>query len=714
MSGVASVPTRSTPAQPAPGTAGRVRADIQGLRAVAVSLVLLYHLWPLRLTGGYVGVDVFFVISGFLITAHLLAAPPAGLRDLLVFWSRRVRRLLPASLLVLACTAAATWAFAPQTQWGNVADQVRAAALYYVNWALASDSVDYLAAENAPSPVQHFWSLSVEEQFYLGWPIVVALLFALAAVVRRRGPAARPVIIAGLGVVVAASLAWSVWLTHVSPASAYFNTFTRIWELGAGGLLAAALSQRAFGRQVGEHEGLPLPDGVRTVLSWAGFAAMAVAALVYTSATPFPGWTAALPVLGAVLVLAADAPQRGLSPTRVLSTRPVQWLGDVSYSVYLWHWPLIVLVPSVTDRPLERLDKLLILAATLVLAGLTKAYVEDRFRTPRWGRPLVKPYALGVAGMAVVVALALALGAAFTQAQEDAERQLAERIGSGDPCFGAAALDRDDCAPVPGDEIVPAPAQALEDKSDAYGRGCWEYVPFGGMRTCAFGVRRSETTVALVGNSHAGQWLPALQELARAERFRIETYLASECTPSTTPVEFDTVADADGCLGWAQRVQQELLDDPPDLLVLSARNGRAARGLAYDDSLERWRAGYTEFLAPLVDAGVRVLTIHDTPFPASTVGSIPDCLAANLDDLTACDGRARDWVPPDPLVEATESFERRTARTVDLTDRFCRRGTCPAVIGGVVVYFDGSHVTATYNATVAPYLRSALLTALDR
>src|SRR5690606_29857598 len=150
---------------------------------------------------------------------------------------------------------------------------------------------------------------------------------------------------------------------------------------------------------------------------------------------------------------------------------------------------------------------------------------------------------------------------------------------------------------------------------------------------------RSDTRVALVGNSHAGHWLPALQELARAERFRVETYLASECTPSTTAVEFDTAADADGCLGWARRAQQQLLADPPDLLVLSARNGRAARGLAYEDSLDRWRDGYTAWLAPLVEAGVRVLTIHDTPFPAASVGSIPDCLAAHLDDLSACDGR---------------------------------------------------------------------------
>ncbi|HEY6609376.1 MAG TPA: acyltransferase, partial [Candidatus Limnocylindria bacterium] len=350
-----------------------VRADIQGLRAVAVGAVLLFHLWPNRLPGGYVGVDVFFVISGFLITSHLLHRPPRSGGDLLEFWSRRIRRLLPASLLVLTVITIATWAVAPEPQWGNAAKEIAASALYVVNWYLASSSVDYLAAENAPTAAQHFWSLSVEEQFYLVWPLLIGLLTVIA--LRRRWPL-QTVVGAGLGLAVAASLAYSVIATAQVPASAYFVTPTRVWELGVGGLLALFLSRRAFGR-VSESEAVPLPPVARALLAWMGLAAIALAAFLYSPATPFPGYTALLPVLGAAALVAAHAPSNAASPARYLAVRPMQWLGDVSYSVYLWHWPLIVLVPYVLGQPLRTTDKLLILVATLLLAGVTKILVED-------------------------------------------------------------------------------------------------------------------------------------------------------------------------------------------------------------------------------------------------------------------------------------------------------------------------------------------------
>ena len=254
--GVDERPSRRSAAAPKDG----VRPDIQAMRAIAVSMVLVYHLWPNRLTGGFTGVDVFFLISGFLITSHLLSHPPTGLRDLLAFWSRRIRRLLPASLLVLFVTLIASRLVAPETQWGNTTRQVKAAALYFVNWRLADDSVDYLASQNAPTPVQHFWSLSVEEQFYFVWPIFILLLGFLALLLRRR---AAPFFIGGLGIAVVASLWFSVHETKVEPARAYFVTPTRIWELGIGGLLAARAHPRVAGRQAQARRDRPATTGTR-------------------------------------------------------------------------------------------------------------------------------------------------------------------------------------------------------------------------------------------------------------------------------------------------------------------------------------------------------------------------------------------------------------------------------------------------------------------
>ena len=316
---------------------------------------------------------------------------PAPRRDLAAFWSRRIRRLLPASLLVLAATAVATRLVAPETQWATTAHEVIAAAMYVENWQLARSSVDYLAAENAASPVQHFWSLSVEEQFYLVWPVLMLLLVALS---RRRGWRTGAVVSAGLGVVVAASLAFSVTATVAEPASAYFITPTRIWELGVGALLAIAAA--GAGPRLSAT-----PGWLRALLAWAGLGAILVAALRYTGATPFPGWQAALPVLGAAAVIGARAGETGASPVRLLALRPVQLLGDISYSVYLWHWPMVVLVPYVSGSHLGRLDKAAIILVTAVLAWLSKTYVEDRFRFAVQGVPVRRSFQLAAAGMAV-------------------------------------------------------------------------------------------------------------------------------------------------------------------------------------------------------------------------------------------------------------------------------------------------------------------------
>ncbi len=227
-----------------------LRTDIQGLRAAAVLLVVVYHLHAAALPGGFVGVDVFFVISGFLITSHLVSRPPASAGALAAFWGRRVRRLLPASLVVLAATLVAVRLFSPETAWQATASDARAAALYVVNWALAGQAVDYLAADNAPTAVQHFWSLSVEEQFYFGWPLLVA---GVALLARRRGTSTRTALAVAFGVVTAASFAWSVHLTQTNPAAAYFVTPTRVWELGAGGLLAVLVPGTVAGRRAAER-----------------------------------------------------------------------------------------------------------------------------------------------------------------------------------------------------------------------------------------------------------------------------------------------------------------------------------------------------------------------------------------------------------------------------------------------------------------------------
>ena len=263
-------------ARPAVVGGSGFRADIQGLRAIAVLLVLAYHLWPGTLTGGFIGVDVFFVISGFLITGHLLQHPPRSSRDLLEFWGRRIRRILPAALLVLAATAIASRILAPETRWLANASDIVASALYVENWGLAANSVDYLASAAPPTPVQHYWSLSIEEQFYLVWPVVLLGVFWLVRRLRLTAlPAARLAMLAIIG----CSLYVSITATTADPAGAYFVTQTRVWELAMGGFIAT-LPSMASSR---------LPIRAVNGLAWTGLAMVIAAGLTFTDATPFPG-----------------------------------------------------------------------------------------------------------------------------------------------------------------------------------------------------------------------------------------------------------------------------------------------------------------------------------------------------------------------------------------------------------------------------------------
>jgi hypothetical protein len=444
------------------------------------------------------------------------------------------------------------------------------------------------------------------------------------------------------------------------------------------------------------------------VLSIAGLTAIAYTAVSYSGSTPFPGWEALLPVLGSALVIAAyPLPGGTATPGQLLALRPVQWLGDVSYSVYLWHWPLIVLLPSITHHTINNVDRLLIVVLTLVLAGLTKRYVEDRFRAPQWGRPLRKPYVLGVFGMAVVVGLASLLSLEVSHRDADSQARLKAALSGDNPCFGAAALDPGRrCPAVPYDQLLPTPVDAATDKADAYadvsgGRDCWSYLPSYPVVSCVRGDAGGKKTIALVGNSHAGQWLPALETLAAKHHWRIQTHLASRCAAADVAQTFDTSAHSRACRSWTRRTARAIVAEHPDLVVMTNRISVPAVGHSFDDSASAYEEGYLSFLRVLHKGGLRVLVLHDTPAPATP---IPDCVAQRKDDYAGCDGKRSDWLPSEPAAAAVKTIADDRVRFADLSDHICDGSVCHAVTGGVITYFDGSHLTATYSHTLAPYL----------
>lgn len=682
-----------------------LRADIQALRALAVGLVVCFHVWPEALTGGYVGVDVFFVISGFLMTAHLLREQGGGARAVLRFWARRARRLLPAGLTVLAVTLAGARLLLPATQWQAAADQTVAAGLYCLNWVLASGAVDYLAADDAATPVQHYWSLSVEEQFYFIWPILLLLLLPMTGRRWPRHRSTRPTLAVGvvIAAVAVASLAWSVVRTANVPADAYFNTGTRLWEMAVGGLVAVLVTRR---------DGVMTlrAERLRAMATLVGLVAILVSAITYSGATPFPGWAAALPVGGTALVIAADPRPVGLS-AGWMRVRPVQWLGDHSYGVYLWHWPLIVLWPHAIGAPITGTDTLTVLAVTLVLAAATKRWVEDPARTAHWARPTGRTLVTAAAAMSVVVSAGVGVGVNTRSAMADEQERAAQLLTSEDPCLGAAALQNDGCPPSRSSDLVLSPAAAAADRSDAY-RGAPNYVcsavpPDFESRTCDFGRRNAGVEVALVGNSHAAHWLPALQTLAARYGWRIRSYLVSACALTRAQQVFDPVAGTSGCSAWVDRTVAEVVAGRPDLVLVSNKVARVAAGeTSMEASVPAFTRGFRPILEQWADAGLRVGVIKDTPAPNSF--SVPQCLAEHGDDLSACGGPLEDWEALDPFGPAVAAFAEPGIRSIDLTNAICPDERCEAVVGNVIGWFDEQHLSATFARTLAPSLDRAL------
>lgn len=676
-------------------TVSPVSREIQALRAFAVVAVLLYHLWPARISGGFVGVDVFFVVSGFLITAHLARELTAtGTIAVGRFWARRARRLLPASFLVLAVTPVATLAVVPSGYWQQFFREIGASALYIENWALAANAVDYLAAENIASPVQHYWSLGVEEQIYLVWPLLLIVAAVMARRIVRLRPLAVPVTVLA---VLVASFVYSATLVINGSAVAYFVTPARVWEFAAGGLLALA----------GAHLHR-IPAAVAAAMAWAGWIGLIAVIMLFDESTPFPGHGALLPVAFTLLVIAAGAPAVAWSPARLVSLRPIQWLGDVSYSTYLWHWPLIVLLPFALDRALTTTDKIVILAITLVLAALSTRFVEQPFRFARWSSGL-RPRVV-LAG-AVTLSLVFVAGSAavWVTVQRSTDAALAaaaEQAAQAERCFGAgAALDPQGCAEFATTTLSPSPALARDDRHAAYTENCITPTASVELRTCEFGDAEADFRVAIIGDSHAANWFPAFDRLANERGWQLITHLKSAC-PESTAIKRNTVIEAEtSCLAWNEQMATgDHIERPYDLVVVSY----SAAADSYDDP-ETAIEGFIGAWQKYIDGGSTIVVVADN---ARNTREVVECLVTNEAAPSACSVPFDQAYPGDDNMVAAAARIPDQAVVIETSDIFCQDGMCNAAIGGVVVYRDSHHLTKTFATTLASFIGERLDSAL--
>ncbi|MGQ2903180.1 MAG: acyltransferase family protein [Neoaquamicrobium sediminum] len=639
--------------------------EIQGLRAVAVGLVLIFHIWPSALPGGYVGVDVFFVISGYLITGLLVRA---ALRDghisLLDFYARRARRLLPAATAVLAATFAGMFVFLPEARWEETARQIAASALYVQNWMLAWLSVDYLGAENAASPVQHYWSLSIEEQFYFVWPLVMIGAIYLS---RRFDLSLRRTFVVALSFIFVASLATSMLLTAREPAQAYFVTHTRMWELALGGLLALTIHRVRVDSQF-----------LRAGMALVGFAAIVWSAFAYSPATPFPGTAALAPTIGTALLIVAGDVRLGFF--RGLNAQWLTWIGDRSYSIYLWHWPLVVFY-TVGTETVGLMDGLGLLALTLVLSHLCYEHIEQRYRHGQ-AKGEWKPLAYGLASIVGCVAAAGAL-------QYSIVSQAAIHVDMADARYpGPAALLAS--APVPeGVETFPSLAALKRDLPVVYGQKCHQNQVSSEPVTCTLGDPDGEKIMAITGDSHAAQWVPALDSIARKSGWKLMTFTKSACAFSRVEVRLQG-SPYTSCIEWREKVIDRIKELGIDTLFTSqSRYGYIDREIM----AEGLRSVWTE----LSEAGIKVVPIKDTPWMPFEPG---DCLAAG--DPASCSAPRADVEASDIFAYAASTL--KGIPVIDMTDGICGPQTCDTVVGNIIVWRDHHHLTATYVEALAPYL----------
>ncbi len=712
------------------------RADIEGLRAVAVVLVVLFHAEIGPFSGGFIGVDVFFVVSGFLITSLLLGeVARTGTISLPNFWARRARRLLPASCLVVLVTLiAAQWLFPPLLL-GDLARDAAAACAFFVNYVFAFREAHgdggYFDTDLAKSPLLHFWSLAVEEQFYVVWPLMV---WGLARIARRL----RSELTLVIAVLWAGSAVASLWLTDHERPWAFYSLPSRAWELLTGALLAVSIASLQRVRRA-----LVLPMAV------IGLGLVIAVAVGYDSTTTFPGATAAVPVLGTALLIAAGSSLAAPGALRaVLGWKPMVWIGQRSYAIYLWHWPALVLIASKWG-PLSVGARVAVVAGSIVAAALSHWLVENPVRHSSWLSALPRRSLLTGVSLLAVTALVAGLFLANPKRLEGGGEAAAltlpdlsipsattpvttpdtgETLPAGTTLPGETTTTGSTtttttvpAGPQLADLIVlqqqlleqglttsavpsnlrPSLSKVLGDLPALYDDGCVLDPGQTDLPVCIYGDPTSSTTVAILGDSHAAHWYPALQKISLARHWRLLFYSKKGCPPSEQPLRNNAT---NGCNTWRDQALAKINAERPDLIILTGYHYEPPDGSAGGNTL--WRNGMTTTMTTLGDLASKVVILGDTP---TEQNNIPQCLAEHLRNVGACVSPRSYAVRLPRLQVEAELAAQFGAHTIDTSDWLCTPNACPIIIGDLLIYRDRNHLTPPASESLAPLLEAALV-----
>ena len=689
---------------------------------MAVLAVLLFHAGVPFMAGGYVGVDVFFVVSGYLITSLLVSERTSeGRVSLSEFYARRARRILPMASLVAVATLIASWVWLEPLRLRGLATDVLGVASFSSNLIFGGRGADYLQSSLPPSPLQHYWSLGVEEQFYLVWPALIVLVCWRAtsrrSVIRRVGVTS--------AVVGVASFLACMALMDTSAAWAFFSPHTRAFELAAGALVAALPAPTAR-----------LDKMVSSWAAWCGLIVIGATVVLFDETTRFPGPWAIVPVVATALVVRGGEATR-VAPDVVLRLAPLQWLGSRSYSAYLWHWPVLIIGAAGLSREFTVAEGMVCIGIALALSEISYRLVEDPIRINRAIRG-TRALALGVSLVAIVGGsgvLAANNPPIMAGAGNAAEPTLVSTttvpatsgVGATTTMPATSGVGATTTVPVvprlPG-EGVPIPAiieaatmtglpanltpslgSVFGDEPSIYKDGCHASFSSVSPKHCVFGDRRSPVVIGLYGDSHAAEWFPTFAKVAEQRKWKLITYTKRGCPPADIPTYSKVLGKVyTECGPWRRAVLKKMARDGVDVVFVGSFDRLLAAATRLPVWQKDWRAGLQGTVDALRRIGTVPVLIEDTPFPGR---DIPTCLSASYTNITICAPVTGSAYRSD-MTEMRRDFQAAGVDVLWVRHWFCSRSTCPPVVGNVLVYRDDNHMTVPYAELLTPLLDGAI------
>ncbi|WKA57781.1 acyltransferase family protein [Planococcus shenhongbingii] len=652
----------------------KFRPELEGVRAVAALLVAVYHIWIGSVSGG---VDVFFIVSGYLITTSLLSRMERdGKINFIENLLGLAKRLIPLSFTVLLVTALLSIWILPQTFWKQTISELFSSMFYFQNWQLATSAVDYLGQNNEASPLQHFWALSIQGQFYITWPFIITAVYLLAKKVLKMP--VRKTLLTALVAIFAVSLGYSIYITEANQPWAYFDTFARAWEFSLGGILALLIPYLTFNK------------AISFIIGWIGLAIICFTGMLLPVSSVFPGYAALLPTMGVIFVIIAAENTGRFGVQRLLSTKPFMYFGSISYGFYLWHWPLLVFYYAYFSTATVSLQAgLAILTVSFILSVITSKLIEAPVRGLNVRQSKRQ---LGKVLVAIMLPVIL-VGASwnlYVQASLNEEAAVEYSVEE----YPGARVVSENIVPAENVAPVPSPALAKGDLPIFYKKGnCSTYSDNPDVNKCSFGeTENPDYIIALVGGSHSGHWFPALETIAPELKLQIDVYIKDACRFTTDDLEG---ALTESCMEWNETVTEMLKNDPPDMIFTTANvqaEDNVPRGY-----IEKWEVfeGITEIFA-----------VRDNPRMPK---DIPSCMEETPEECS---------VPREEVLSAVLPWENTenlpgNVTFFDTSPYFCDDETCPPAIGNVLVYRDEHHLTTLYSKTMGPVLAEDLKKALD-